>query len=57
MTRHYPDLSSASDRLRHDQSEALQRSGQWHVIGMELLRSFLRRHFAGKLVMALLDYE
>ena len=53
MTRHYPDLSSASDWLRHDQSEALQRSGKWHVIGMELLHSYLRRHFAGKLVMAL----
>ena len=53
MTRHYPDLSSASNWLRHDQSEALQRSGQWHVIGMELLRSFLRSHFAGKPVMAL----
>ena len=28
---------------RHDQSEALPRSGKWHVISMEFLRSFLRR--------------
>ena len=37
---------------RHDQSEALPRSGWWHVISMEFLRSFLRRHFAGKQVVA-----
>ena len=37
---------------RHDQSEALPRSGKWHVISMEFLRSFLRRHFAGKPVVA-----
>ena len=30
---------------RYDQSEALSRSGQWHVISMEFLRSFLRRQF------------
>ena len=33
---------------RHDQSEALPRSGYWRVISMEFLSSFLRRHFAGK---------
>ena len=35
----------------HDQSEALTyllRSVKWRVISMEFLRSFLRRHFAGK---------
>ena len=37
---------------RHDQSEALPRSGKWRVIGMEFLRSFLRRHLAGKPVVA-----
>ena len=30
------------------QSEALPRSGYWRVISMEFLRSFLRRHFAGR---------
>ena len=33
-------------------SEALPRSGQRRVISMECLRSFLRRHFAGKPVVA-----
>jgi len=35
----------------HDQSEVLPylpRSVKWRVISMEFLRSFLRRHFAGK---------
>ena len=36
-----------------NQSEALPRSGKWHVIRTEFLRSFLRRHFAGKPVVAL----
>ena len=36
----------------HDQSEALPRSGWWRVISMEFLRSFLRRHLAGKPVVA-----
>ena len=35
----------------HDQSEALPRSGYWRVISMEFLRSFLRRHLAGKPVV------
>ena len=38
---------------RHDQSEALPRSGWWRVSCIEFLRSFLRRHFAGKPVAAL----
>ena len=38
---------------RHDQSETLPRSGQWHVISMEFLCSFLRQHFAGKPMVAL----
>ena len=36
----------------HDLSEALPRFLYWHVINMEYLRSFLRRHFAGKPVVA-----
>ena len=35
----------------HDQSEALPRSGQWYVISIESLRSFLRHHLAGKPVV------
>ena len=31
--------------------EALPRFGKWGVISMEFLRSFLRRHFAGKPVV------
>ena len=44
------DLSSASDwnfPSAHDQSEALPRSGYWHLISMKFLQSFLRRHFTG----------
>ena len=37
---------------RQDQSVALNRSGWWCVISMEFLRSFLRRHFARKPVVA-----
>ena len=33
-----------------NQSEALSRSGLWHVMGKEFLKAFLRRHFAVKLV-------
>ena len=40
---------------RHDQSEALPRSGQWRVISMEFLRSFLRHHLVGKPVAASLN--
>ena len=49
MTRHYPDLSGWSKfPTRHDQSEAQPRSGSWRVKSTE----FLRRHFAGKPVVA-----
>ena len=34
------------------QSEAPPRSGQWHVISMEFLHPFFRRHFAGKSLVA-----
>ena len=37
---------------RHDRSEALARSWHWRVISMEFLRSLLRRHFAGKPLVA-----
>ena len=53
---HYPDLSSASDcnfPSALDQSEALPRSGYWHLISMKFLQSFLRRHFTGILVVVL----
>ena len=51
---HYPDLSSASDcnfPLVLDQSEALPRTGYWHLNSMKFLQSFLRRHFTGKPVV------
>ena len=35
-----------------NQSETLPSSGKWRVISMEFLRSFLRRHLAGKPVVA-----
>ena len=38
--------------MRLDQSEVLPRSGWWRVISMEFLRSFFRRHLAGKPVIA-----
>ena len=53
---HYPDLSSASDcnfPSAHDQSEALPRTGYWHLNSMKFLQSFLRRHFTGKPVVVL----
>ena len=52
--RHYPDLDSTSDWWKQifNQSEVLPRSGYWHVISMEFQRSFLRRHFEGKPVVA-----
>ena len=53
---HYPDLSSASDcnfPSAHDQSEALPRTGYWHLNSMKFLQSFLRRHFTGKPVLVL----
>ena len=53
---HHPDLSSTSDckfPSANDQSEALPRSGYWHLNSMKFLQSFLRRHFTGKPVMVL----
>ena len=50
------DLSSASDRnfpSAFDQSEALPRSGYWHLNSMKFLQSFLRCHFTGKPVLVL----
>ena len=52
MKRHYQDLGSASGlraawEISFNQSEALTRYGN-----MEFLRSFLRRHLAGKPVVA-----
>ena len=57
MTCYYPDLGSAfidwsKFPSRLDQSKVLLRSGWWHVISMEFLCSFLRRHFGGKPVVA-----
>ena len=40
MTRHYQDLGAAFD-------------WSYHVISVEFLRSFLIRHFAAKLMVAL----
>ena len=40
MTRHYQDQGAASD-------------WSYHVISVEFLRSFLIRHFAAKLMVAL----
>ena len=55
VTCHHPDLGSSSHWLkqipsRDDPPEVLLRSGEWKVISMEFLRSFLRCHIAGKLV-------
>ena len=48
-TCHFPDLCSAligwnKFPLRHDQSEALTRSGYWNAISMRFLRYFLHRY-------------
>ena len=40
-------------RVQTLQSEALTRFGEWHVISMEFLHSFLRHHFAKKSVVVL----
>ena len=40
---------------QYDQSEALPKSGWWQVFSMEFQRFFLRRHFAGKPVVASLN--
>ena len=55
VTCHHPDLESApywlkQIPLRDARPEVVLRSGKWKVISMEFLRSFLRRHIAGKRV-------
>ena len=54
MTQYYPDLGSASDWLKScfNQSEALPRSRECRDISVVFLCPFLRRHFAGKPVVA-----
>ena len=57
MTCDYPDLGRAPDWLKQISHAARPirsptPSGWWRVISMEFLRSFLRRHFAGKPVVA-----
>ena len=49
----FPDLGNASD-WSYRVGNLLQpiRSGKWRVISMEFLRSFLRRYFAGKAMVA-----
>ena len=49
MTRHYPDLGSASDWLK--QISHVVWPIRSHIISVEFLRSFLRRHFTGKPVV------
>ena len=44
-------LKSNFPRGKHHYQSALTRSGKWGVISKEFLRSFLRRHFAGKPVV------
>ena len=47
-------IGGSKSPTRHNQSEALTRSGKRHVISMDFLRLFLRLrgHFAGKPVVA-----
>ena len=45
-------IDRAAREICFSQSETLSRSGWWHFICKEFLRSFLRRHFAGKPVVA-----
>ena len=45
-------ISWATRETAFNQSEALTRSGKWHVISMEFLRPFHKRHYAGKPVVA-----
>ena len=58
MTRHYPDLGSASDwscRVGNLFQPITRTTQIWVVLvisSMEFLRSFLRCHFAGKQVVA-----
>ena len=60
LTMHlYPDLGILvlligwiESPTQHNQSEALPTSGEWRVISMEFLCSFLRSDLAGKPVVA-----
>ena len=55
MTRQYPDLGSVSDWLKRISRRAtrqMRTTSQIRVMSMEFLRSFLRRHFEGKPVVA-----
>ena len=53
MKRYHPDMGSGApdwsyrQRICFNQSEAPPRSGEWHVISMEFLQSFLRLLFKG----------
>ena len=46
-----PLIGRAAWEIWFNQSGALPRSVKWHVISMGFLRSFLRRHLVGKLVV------
>ena len=48
-------IGCAAREICFNQLEALPRSGQWRVINSEFLGSFLRRHLAGKSVVASLN--
>ena len=53
MMCHFSDLVvllivHALSEIYFNLSKELPRSGKWHIVCMELLHSFLRRHFAGK---------
>ena len=48
----YRWFCGAARQICFIQSEALPRSGQWHVISMEFLHPFFRLHFAGKSLVA-----
>ena len=55
MTRHSPKLGSASDWMKEVFSQSDQHYpdlGSDASLSIEFLRSFLRRHFAGKAVVA-----
>jgi len=47
-----PLIGCAARGICFNQSEALPKSGQWHVTSMELPRSPLKSHLAGKPIVA-----
>ena len=51
MTRHYPDLGSASDWLNQISHAARPIRSPTQIWVVTFLRSFLRRHLAGKQVV------